>query len=116
MQLLPCIRPPGPLESAPHTSLRADSEIETWEGYWSVADGGYYTRCARADGSEQWYRVVDEAPRDESESAVFALPSRAPRQFEPARMRLLSTQGHRAVLVGTSRRTRARPAGVGNVR
>ena len=55
------------LESAPKTSLRADSEQEQWEGFWSVADEHYYTRCVRADGAESWFRMVDEAPRDEQE-------------------------------------------------
>jgi len=107
------------LESAPRTSLREDSAHEQWEGFWSVADEGYYTRCVRADGSEQWYRVVDEAPRV-AEPRVISLRARltrdvlraaahdARRAGVPDQMMLMpASKGRRLTLVGTLRRSRA---------
>src|SRR5688500_10350041 len=55
VDLIPCNRPQGPLESAPRTSLRADSAQGRWEGFWCVTDDRYYARCVRADGTEQWH-------------------------------------------------------------
>jgi len=55
VDLIPCNRPQGPLESAPRTSLCADSAQGRWEGFWCVTDDRYYARCVRADGTEQWH-------------------------------------------------------------
>jgi len=117
VHLLPCHRPIGSLESAPRTSLRADSAHEQWEGYWSVADEGYYAHCVRADGSEQWYRVADEESREHvAEPRVIPLrprltrdvrgtPARARRPGVPDQMLLVpASQGRRLILVGTTRR------------
>ena len=112
MQLLPCDRPAGSLETAPRTSLRADSEQESWEGFWCVSDEGYYTRCTYADGRECWFRLADEMPRDEYQDArrarVIKFSSKRAGEDVVA-MRLLGVQGRRPILVGTSRR-RTRPA------
>ena len=125
VQLLPCNRPTGLLESAPHTSLRADSVQERWEGFWSVADEHYYTRCVQVGGAEQWYRLVDEPPRDESRhwsdsrAIKFSSGSGAPcAQVTAVGMRLLAARGRRPILVGMSRRRggRARPAPAGSAR
>jgi hypothetical protein len=115
VQLLPCNRPSGSLETAPRTSLRVDSAEERWEGFWSDADEGYYTRCTYADGTERWFRLADEAPREER----FERPRSRVIKFSSNRtavdivtMRLMAAQGGRPILVGTSRR-RSRPAGAG---
>ena len=120
MHLLPCKRPIGSLESAPRTSLRADSSHERWEGYWCVADEGYYARCVRADGSEQWYRVADEGARESvAEPRVLPLRPRTTRDIQRTitndgrRMLLLSRVGQRPILVGSRRRS---PAGTGHAR
>jgi len=118
VHLLPCHRPIGSLESAPRTSLRADSAHEQWEGYWSVADEGYYAHCVRADGSEQWYRVADEESREHvAEPRVIPLRPRLTRDVRgtpardarrpgvPDQMLLVpASQGRRLILVGTTRR------------
>lgn len=112
MQLLPCNRPSGSLESAPRTSLRTDSAQERWEGFWSVDDDGYYTRCVREDGSDQWYRVADEAAgKPVREARVLPLRPARGREFPVThRMLLLSPMhGRRPILVGaTPRAPRAR--------
>lgn len=115
MHLLPCNRPIGTLESAPRTSLRADSAHERWDGFWSDLDGRYYTRCTRHTGSEQWYRFGEESAGAASRVSVRetrVLPLRlrgralgAERvQSNARRMLLLSRDGGRPILVGTSRR------------
>lgn len=120
MQLLPCNRPTGLLESAPQTSLRADSEQERWEGFWSVADEHYYTRSVGQEGAEQWYRLVDEAPRDDArhwgDGRAIKFSSRPGGQVSFVGMRLLAAKGGRPILVGTSRRRNARQAPAGSGR
>jgi hypothetical protein len=116
VQLLPCNRPTGQLETAPRTSLCADSARERWEGFWSVEDDGYYTRCVRAD-AESWYRVVDEAPRARVRDArVLPLRPRNGREFPVTHRMLLVTpgDGQRAILVGGTRRA-PRPEARGSV-
>ena len=113
MQLLPCSRPTGSLETAPRTSLRADSERERWAGFWCVTDDAYYTCCTDAEGREVWFRMADEAPRDESwdrprAKAIKFYSDRA--AADVVTMRLLAAQGRKPILVGASRR-RSRPAG-----
>jgi hypothetical protein len=58
VHLLPCKRPSGSLEPAPRTSLRAGPDAGQWEGFWGE-DGRYYARCARLEGTEEWYRITD---------------------------------------------------------
>ena len=101
-----------------------DSAQERWEGFWSVADDGYYARCIRADGSEQWYRFADESSGARvAEARVIPLRPRltrdvrrtftynAPRALtRDARQMLLVSagKGRRPILIGTSgRRSRA---------
>jgi len=113
VQLLPCNRPVGSLETAPRTSLSADSSQETWAGFWCVADEGYYTCCTHADGAECWFRLADESPRDDQvdrpriRSIKF---SSSGAHDDVVAMRLMAARGRRPILVGASRR-RVRPAG-----
>lgn len=116
VQLLPCNRPTGILESAPRTSLRADSAHERWEGYWSVSDEGYYARCACDDGSEQWYRVADEVT-NESLTDSRVIPFRRRKvTYDARQMLLISRPGQRPILVGTSRRRSRKRGGLGVTR
>lgn len=99
--------------------MRADSAHERWEGFWCIADEGYYARCLRSDGSEQWYRFADEVPRKVvkvvAETRVLRLRPRA--RDDGRRMLLLGSRNGRAILVGTSRRrSRAQPRGAGGAR
>jgi hypothetical protein len=121
VQLLPCVRPNGSLESAPRTSLRADSPQERWEGFWCVSDERYYTRCVRDDGSEQWFRLVDEAPGDDANGVrarVIRFPSSSStRGVLFTNMRLVARDGRKPILVGTARRrSSARTSGAGGGR
>ena len=115
MQLLPCKRPAGPLETAPRTSLCVDSVQERWEGFWSVEDDGYYTRCVRSD-AESWFRIVDEPARARVRDArVLPLRPRGGREFPITHRMVLLTpaDGSRAILVGGVRRApRAEPRSV----
>ena len=115
MQLLSCNRPSGSLESAPRTSLRADSPQETWEGFWCLTDDVYYTRCTGSDGREYWFRMADESPREESwerhRARIIKFSSNRV-GADVVAMRLMTAQGRRPILVGTSRR-RSRSAGAG---
>src|SRR5437868_2517995 len=96
VHLLSCDRPQGPLESAPRTSLREDSAHEHWEGFWNLADEGYYTRCTRSDGSQQWFQVIDEASGRDVESArVLRFRRHNSNNPSDGRMRLLSRDGQR---------------------
>jgi hypothetical protein len=98
VHLLPCNRPQGTLESAPRTSLREDSSHERWEGFWCVSDEGYYARCVRTDGSDQWYRFADDVALSQVAGARV-LPLRRRRM-------IMFGRGRRSILVGTSRRSR----------
>jgi hypothetical protein len=103
------------LEIAPRTSLRADSALERWEGFWCVSDEGYYVRCVRSDNSEQWYRVADEVAHEITGARV--LPFRRRMVTQDARqMLLVSRPGQRPILVGTSRRRQRQRGGVGVTR
>jgi hypothetical protein len=104
VQLVPCIRPDGPLEPAPATSLGAAEAGERWEGFWCVADERFYTRCTSAAGRERWYRIADlsgEArPTRRGSARVLAFPVHA-----AARPRMLVGRYRgQAMLVGTSAR------------
>ena len=129
MHLLRCNPPQGSLESAPRTSLRADSAQERWEGFWCADDDRYYTRCARADGSEQWYRFAYEntarvlpfhtpyvSVRGTSSVSVRRTSTvdtqDAPRTLtlDTRRTMLFGVYGQRSILVRLVRRRRARSA------
>jgi hypothetical protein len=61
MRLVPCSPPSEPLDAAPRTALLRDPEPGTdWEGFWSSATDGYYTRCTTLEGATHWYRITDE--------------------------------------------------------
>lgn len=111
MHLLPCSRPTEQLEPAPRSALRADSAQERWEGHWSLADETYYARCVRADGTEQWYQVADDAAGvSEADDAVLVLRRPGVHRIDVRRMAVF--RGSRTILVGTSRRApKARGAG-----
>jgi hypothetical protein len=116
VQLIPCPRPDDELEAAPPTSLRRDTALERWDGFWSVASERYYARCTQRDGSERWYRVADELRGDDTDgSGQRALSVSSgigwtgaarvgPMRWFPGR--------RRPILVGTLRR-RPRAAEVG---
>ena len=115
MHLLPCHRPIGSLESAPRTSLRADSAHGQWEGFWSLGDEGYCTRCVRADGSEQWFRIADDASREHiEEPRVMPLRARltrdARRAAAPNQMLLAPASDSRGLILVGTLRPRARAA------
>jgi len=119
VQLLPCQPPQGQLESAPRTSLRADTAHERWEGFWSVTDESYYTRCVRTDGTEAWFRFADEETRlVVADERVLTLRPRHARHLRTRMLLLRPSASRHTILVGTSRRdTRARPRGsAGGVR
>ena len=112
VHLLPCNPPTGSLESAPRTSLRADSAYERWEGYWCLADEGYYARGVRADGTEQWYRIGDEALCARVEPRLLTLRPRIARHAHTRMLLVRPSEGRLPILIGTSRRgSRARPRG-----
>lgn len=97
-----------------------DSAHERWEGYWSVANDGYYARCIRPDGSEQWYRFADELSGERvAEARVIPLRPRLTRDVrrtltcdaqgaltrDTRQMLLVSAaKGRRPILIGASRR------------
>lgn len=123
VHLLPCNRPTGRLEPAPRTALSQDSAHVRWEGFWCVADEGYYTRSVREDGREQWYRVADETTLVTRRSrrarvlplrrVIVTLDGRRVLTNTVGRVCLLgSSTSKRTILVGTSRR-RSRLAGRG---
>lgn len=111
MHLHPCSRPTGRLETAPRTALRVDSAQEQWEGYWDTTDEAYYARCVHADGSDQWYRLVDEGTTERAAQArVLVLRRRGARRTDLTRMAVFTPAAHsgrRTVLVGTWRRRAA---------
>jgi len=113
VHLLPCDPPHGQLEPAPRSSLHADAPDEQWDGFWCLADEGYYTRCMDAFGREQWYRVADDelAPDDLNGARVLPMRRRGAGLVQDGRrMLLLSSRTggtNRPILVGTSRRAPA---------
>ncbi|HEU4993660.1 MAG TPA: hypothetical protein VFT29_02535 [Gemmatimonadaceae bacterium] len=110
MHLSPCSPPQGSLESAPRTSLRADTPHESWDGFWCLADEGYYTRCRRSDGTEQWYRIAESRVRVVPDSAVLTLRPRSARHDNSKMMLVRPSHGRVPMLIGTSRRgSRSRP-------
>lgn len=133
VDLFSCNRPQGPLESAPRTSLRADSAEERWEGFWCGTDDRYYARCVRADGTEQWHCFGESPAKRRWSSVAVRGPSyvsvrrtstgdteHAPRTLTPVvprtltldarRTMLFGVYGKRSILVRLVRRRRARSA------
>lgn len=113
VHLLPCERPQGTLESAPRTSLRADTVRERWEGYWCDTDEGYYARCVGPDGTDQWFRFGEEETRlAVADERVLTLRPKDAKHLHTRMILLRPSQGRRPILVGTSRRdTRTRVRG-----
>lgn len=106
VHLLPCNCPTGPLEPAPRTALCEDSAFAHWEGFWCVADEGYYARCVREDGSAAWFRLADEArPVTRRGREARVLPMRRV-IVTPDGRRLLASDPRRVVLLGSSRSKR----------
>src|SRR5687767_1470584 len=111
VHLVPCHPPVGELDGAPRSSLSENSASESWDGFWS--EERYYTRCTRADGSVQWYRVADERNTFTARSfTARVLPLR------PGNRRMLLVGSRdRAILIGTSkRRARRATAAAGDAR
>ena len=107
MHLVSCARPSGPLEKAPRTSLRVNSDAERWDGFWSVVDEAYYARCTHPDGEEEWFCYVEEPYRATSpEPARRRLPAPGRSHTGGRRVMLLLTKsvGQRGVLVGSAHR------------
>jgi hypothetical protein len=106
MQLVPCARPSGPLERAPRTSLRVNSEAERWDGFWSVVDEAYYARCTALNGAEDWFCYVEIPERDVAPPEPRTTRLRASNDVAGRRVMLLLTRsvGRRGVLVGSAHR------------
>lgn len=105
MHLVACPRPIGALEEAPTTSLRQQSEGDRWDGFWCSGDEGYYTRCTHRDGSEEWFRMADEAGVvAASEPVSFPLRPRALTGRGRTMLFVAGAVGARGVLVGTAHR------------
>ena len=105
MHLVACPRPIGVLEDAPRTSLRQESDGERWDGFWCAGDEGYYTRCTRRDGSEEWFRMDDEsAAAASAESAPMPLRQRVPQGRGRTMLFVTGAVSARGVLVGTAHR------------
>jgi len=105
MHLVSCARPSGPLERAPRTSLRVNTDAERWEGFWSVVDEAYYARCTTPEGREEWFCYVEEpatAPAPEPNVRRYGVSAETQRR----RVMLLLTKsvGTRGVLVGSAHR------------
>lgn len=101
MHLVPCIPPEGVLEPAPGTSLREAAAGEQWDGFWSVDDERFYTRCVSASG-ERWFRIADIARTQPAARVIlFPVARQSPRMF-------VGRYRGQAMLVGTRPR---RPAG-----
>ena len=110
MRLVPCSPPPEPLDAAPRTALLRDAEPGiAWEGFWSRATDGYYTRSTTSDGVTRWYRISDEigpvgvAPRD----SMQVLPFRGDAMRRVSLILAASPSG-RQMLVGSSARRGAK--------
>jgi len=106
MQLVPCARPSGPLERAPRTSLRANSEAEHWDGFWSIVDEAYYARCTRNGGDEEeWFCYVEESARERVETPrVVRRPASTDASRRRVMLLLTKSVGARSVLVGSAHR------------
>jgi hypothetical protein len=106
VHLVPCIRPEGPLEPAPATSLGKAGAGEHWEGFWSLTDERFYTRRVTSTGAEQWFRIGDlgesRLPRQRD---VRVLPF--PARFDRGPRMIVGRYRGNAMIVGTQRR---RPA------
>ncbi|MDB4907805.1 MAG: hypothetical protein JWO05_2589 [Gemmatimonadetes bacterium] len=74
MHLVATTRPAGTLERAPETSLHApyDGRIgdSACEYFWNETGDEYYACAVAQDGSEQWFRMVDDASSPGAASGV----------------------------------------------
>lgn len=106
MQLVPCARPSGPLERAPRTSLRVNTDAERWDGFWSVVDEAYYARCTSLGGTEEWFCYVEVPDRDVAPPEPKTYRIRRTTETQGRRVMLLLTRsvGRRGVLVGSAHR------------
>ena len=106
MRLVPCSPPSEPLDAAPRTALLRDLEPGTdWEGFWSRATDGYYTRCTTREGTTHWYRITDETidlglkPAVTADSRVLPFRGDAMRRVS---LILAASPNGRQMLVGSS--------------
>jgi hypothetical protein len=106
VHLVPCIRPEGPLEPAPATSLGKAVAGEQWEGFWSLSDERFYTRRTTSTGAEAWFRIGDlGAPAQLRQRDVRVLPF--PARFDRGPRMIVGRYRGNAMLVGTQRRRAA---------
>lgn len=103
MHLVPCRRPAGALEPAPATSLRALADSEAWEGFWSVEDERFYTRCL-VDGNERWYCIADIALERSARRRVASRVIPFPVAAEASPRMIVGRYRGQAMIVGTRRR------------
>jgi hypothetical protein len=118
MHLVSCTRPIEPLEDAPCSSLLSENANGAWTGFWSTKDEGYYARCRRADGSEEWFRLYEEGIgiRATPMASVAAIPA-APLRAQPVAMDDTSrARAQRRVMLLLARSTSARGILVGSAR
>ena len=111
MRLVPCSPPPEPLDSAPRTALLRDSEPGTaWEGFWSRATDGYYTRSTTSEGVTRWYRISDEMIEPAGVPARLSMPALPFRGDAMRRVSLIlaASPSGRQMLVGSSARRAAK--------
>lgn len=108
MRLVPCSPPSEPLDAAPRTALLRDAEPGTdWEGFWSRATDGYYTRCTTRDGTTHWYRISDEMTEPGVSTAVASAAHVLPFRGDAMRrvsLILAASPSGRKMLVGSSAR------------
>ena len=117
MHLVSCARPNEPLEDAPRTSLLTESPTGSWKGFWSTTEDGYYTRCTREDGTEEWFTLVEDATEASTLAqleAGLAGPQPMRRGVSPRRNGIAGTGRH--VMLLLTRSASARGILVGNAR
>lgn len=111
MHLVSCARPIEPLEDAPRSSLLTESASGQWSGFWSTTTEGYYARWTRADGGEEWFRMVEEPATQTTRKPTPTLGVRM--QSMPAPVR---ANARRRVMLLLARSSSARGILVGNAR
>jgi hypothetical protein len=98
-----------------------DAAQGAWTGYWSTTDEGYYARCQRPDGSEEWFRMYEEGIgiRATPLASVAAIPA-APLRSAAARAVGMDdttrARAQRRVMLLLARSTSARGILVGSAR
>ncbi|HKO16145.1 MAG TPA: hypothetical protein VJU87_07895 [Gemmatimonadaceae bacterium] len=108
MHLVLCAPPTEPLEKAPRTSLRPDSEGGTWHGFWSLTTERYYARRTRDTGLTEWYQVVEPEDAAAGVAPLAGAPAPAVLATAPAERRrvmllLARSANARGILVGNAR-------------